>query len=151
MEPLLLTTPSARKVAELLANLKLPGKTAEPLPVVAQLTDVYPLATGENAAVLGESGDSSRCAAAIGYGTAGPVTLDLADGKNAIVAGENQAARTNVIAAYLAGLALTQRPEDVSWIIFDSRGTKWGELGQAPHCLGIEPGRGDAVLSLIHI
>ncbi|WP_296181076.1 FtsK/SpoIIIE domain-containing protein [uncultured Mobiluncus sp.] len=147
VEPLLLTTPSARKVAELLANLKLPGKTAEPLPVVAQLTDVYPLATGENAAVLGESGDSSRCAAAIGYGTAGPVTLDLADGKNAIVAGENQAARTNVIAAYLAGLALTQRPEDVSWIIFDSRGTKWGELGQAPHCLGIEPGRGDAVFA----
>lgn len=147
VEPLLLTAPSARKVAELLANLKLPGKTAEPLPAVAQLTDVYPLATGENAAVLGESGDSSRCAAAIGYGTAGPVTLDLADGQNAIVAGENQAARNNVIAAYLAGLALTQRPEDVSWIIFDSRGTKWGEVGQAPHCLGIEPGRGDAVFA----
>ena len=147
VEPLLLTTPSARKVAELLANLKLPGKTAEPLPVVAQLTDVYPLATGESAAVLGESGDVSRCVAAIGYGTAGPVTLDLADGKNAIVAGENQAARTNVIAAYLAGLALTQRPEDVNWVIFDSRGTKWGELGQASHCLGVESGRGDAVFA----
>ncbi|WP_311497107.1 FtsK/SpoIIIE domain-containing protein [uncultured Mobiluncus sp.] len=147
VEPLLLTTPSARKVAELLANLKLPGKTAEPLPVVAQLTDVYPLATGESAAVLGELGDGSRCAAAIGYGTSGPVTLDLADGKNAIVAGENQAARTNVIAAYLAGLALTQRPEDVNWVIFDSRGTKWGELEQAPHCLGVESGRGDAVFT----
>lgn len=147
VEPLLLTTPSARKVAELLANLKLPGKTAEPLPVVAQLTDVYPLATGESAAVLGESGDGSRCVAAIGYGTAGPVTLDLADGKNAIVAGENQAARINVIAAYLAGLALTQRPEDVNWVIFDSRGTKWGELEQAPHCLGVESGRGDAVFT----
>ena len=147
VEPLLLTTPSARKVAELLANLKLPGKTAEPLPVVAQLTDVYPLTPGENAAVLGESGNESRCAAAIGYGTAGPVTLDLADGKNAIVAGENQAARTNVIAAYLTGLALTQRPEDVNWVIFDSRGTKWGELGQAPHCLGVESGRADAVFA----
>lgn len=147
VEPLLLTTPSARKVAELLANLKLPGKTAEPLPVVAQLTDVYPQATGESAAVLGDLGDGSRCAAAIGYGTSGPVTLDLADGKNAIVAGENQAARTNVIAAYLAGLALTQRPEDVNWVIFDSRGTKWGELGQAPHCLGVESGRGDAVFA----
>ena len=147
VEPLLLTTPSARKVAELLANLKLPGKTAEPLPVVAQLTDVYPQATGESAAVLGELGDGSRCAAAIGYGTSGPVTLDLADGKNAIVAGENQAARTNVIAAYLAGLALTQRPEDVNWVIFDSRGTKWGELEQAPHCLGVESGRADAVFT----
>lgn len=147
VEPLLLTTPSARKVAELLANLKLPGKTAEPLPVVAQLTDVYPQATGESAAVLGELGDGSRCVAAIGYGTSGPVTLDLADGKNAIVAGENQAARTNVIAAYLAGLALTQRPEDVNWVIFDSRGTKWGELGQAPHCLGVESGRADAVFA----
>ena len=147
VEPLLLTTPSARKVAELLANLKLPGKTAEPLPVVAQLTDVYPQATGESAAVLGELGDGSRCAAAIGYGTSGPVTLDLADGKNAIVAGENQAARTNVIAAYLAGLALTQRPEDVNWVIFDSRGTKWGELEQASHCLGVESGRGDAVFT----
>ena len=147
VEPLLLTAPSARKIAELLANLKLPGKTAEPLPVVAQLTDVYPLTAGESVAVLGESGDESHCAAAIGYGTAGPVTLDLADGQNAIVAGENQAARNNVIAAYLAGLALTQRPEDVSWIIFDSRGTKWGEVGQAPHCLGIEPGRGDAVFA----
>lgn len=147
VEPLLLTAPSARKIAELLANLKLPGKTAEPLPVVAQLTDVYPLAAGESVAVLGESGERSRCAAAIGYGTAGPVILDLADGQNAIVAGENQAARNNVIAAYLAGLALTQRPEDVSWIIFDSRGTKWGEVGQAPHCLGIEPGRGDAVFA----
>lgn len=147
VEPLLLTAPSARKIAELLANLKLPGKTAEPLPVVAQLTDVYPLAAGESVAVLGESGERSCCAAAIGYGTAGPVILDLADGQNAIVAGENQAARNNVIAAYLAGLALTQRPEDVSWIIFDSRGTKWGEVGQAPHCLGIEPGRGDAVFA----
>lgn len=147
VEPLLLTAPSARKIAELLANLKLPGKTAEPLPVVAQLTDVYPLAAGESVAVLGESGERSRCAAAIGYGTAGPVILDLADGQNAIVAGENQAARNNVIAAYLAGLALTQRPEDVSWVIFDSRGTKWGEVGQAPHCLGIEPGRGDAVFA----
>lgn len=147
VEPLLLTTPSARKVAELLANLKLPGKTAEPLPVVAQLTDVYPQATGESAAILDESGDGSRCTAAIGYGTAGPVTMDLTDGKNAIVAGENQAARTNVIAAYLAGLALTQRPEDVSWIIFDSRGTKWGELEQASHCLGVESGRGDAVFA----
>ena len=147
VEPLLLTAPSARKIAELLANLKLPGKTAEPLPVVAQLTDVYPLAAGESVAVLGESGEKSRCAAAIGYGTAGPVILDLADGQNAIVAGENQAARNNVIAAYLAGLALTQRPEDVSWVIFDSRGTKWGEVGQAPHCLGIEPGRGDAVFA----
>lgn len=147
VEPLLLTAPSARKIAELLANLKLPGKTAEPLPVVAQLTDVYPLAAGESVAVLGESGERSRCAAAIGYGTAGPVILDLADGQNAIVAGETQAARNNVIAAYLAGLALTQRPEDVSWVIFDSRGTKWGEVGQAPHCLGIEPGRGDAVFA----
>lgn len=147
VEPLLLTAPSARKVAELLANLKLPGNTAEPLPVVAQLTDVYPQTAGESAAVLGESGERSRCAAAIGYGTAGPVILDLADGQNAIVAGENQAARNNVIAAYLAGLALTQRPEDVSWVIFDSRGTKWGEVGQAPHCLGIESGRGDAVFA----
>lgn len=147
VEPLLLSAPSARKVAELLTNLKLPGKSVEPLPVVAQLTDVYPLSPGESAAGSGESGNVSRCAAAIGYGTAGPVILDLADGHNAIVAGENQAARNNVIAAYLAGLALTQRPEDVSWIIFDSRGAKWGELGQAPHCLGIEPGRGDAVFA----
>lgn len=147
VEPLLLSAPSARKVAELLANLKLPGKTVEPLPVVAQLTDVYPLTTGESAAGLSESGNVSRCAAAIGYGTAGSVTLDLADGHNAIVAGENQAARNNVIAAYLAGLALTQRPEDVSWIIFDSRGAKWGEVGLAPHCLGVESGRGDVVFA----
>lgn len=147
VEPLLLTTPGARKVTELLANLKLPGKTTEPLPISAQLTDVYPLTAEESTAVFGESGDGGRCTAAIGYGAAGPVLLDLADGKNAVVAGENQAARTNAIAAYLAGLALTRRPEDVSWVIFDSRATNWGELGQTPHCLGIESGRGNAVFA----
>lgn len=143
VEPLLLTTANARKVAGVLANLKMPGKTAEPLPSSARLTDVFPLKQAEPRKVT--EGTIDLSAAPIGFGANGPVELSLTDGKNAVVVGENQEARTNVIAAYLTGLALMCRPEDVNWLIFDTRATKWGALVETPHCLGLETGRGDGV------
>lgn len=150
IEPFLASKPSARSLAVWLSGYQLsPAKPSE-LPLFASLDDAwnpgdFPASATQNATATPSSTRRPSLEAPIGFGMRHPVSLDLSTGNNALVLGETTVARGNLVAAYLVGLCLRESPQHVNFLIFDSRSVPWGELLEAPHCLGLETGRGQEV------
>ena len=158
IEPFLASKPSARSLAVWLSGYQLsPAKPSE-LPLFASLDDAwnpgdFPASATQNATATPSSTPTATPSstrrpsleAPIGFGMRHPVSLDLSTGNNALVLGETTVARGNLVAAYLVGLCLRESPQHVNFLIFDSRSVPWGELLEAPHCLGLETGRGQEV------
>lgn len=138
-------TQTASQMAGILAALSTPERSPEPLPTAANLTDWWTEARFETATQSENPAEALILSAPIGFSRQDAVSLDLNDGKNAVIVGDSTAARANVIATFLAGLALRRAPQEVNFILFDSRGTDWGELTLVQHCLGIETGPGNQV------
>lgn len=138
-------TQTASQMAGILAALSTPERSPEPLPTAANLTDWWIEARFETATQSENPAEALILSAPIGFSRQDAVSLDLNDGKNAVIVGDSTAARANVIATFLAGLALRRTPQEVNFILFDSRGTDWGELTLAQHCLGLETAPGNQV------
>ncbi len=75
----------------------------------------------------------------IGVGPAGPVRLDLrAHGPHALVAGTTGAGKSELLRAWVAGLAAEHSPERVAFLLVDYKGgSAFADCVRLPHCVGL--------------
>src|SRR5699024_5380550 len=77
--------------------------------------------------------------APLGVGVHGPVELDLAEhGPHALVAGTTGAGKSELLTAWIMGLAHHAAPSDVSFVLFDYKGgATFAPLAQLEHVVGV--------------
>ena len=77
--------------------------------------------------------------AAIGRDSTGPVTIDLAsDGPHAVVGGTTGSGKSELLVAWLLGMAATRSPDELAILLVDFKGgTSFGALPSLPHCVGL--------------
>ncbi|MGJ7440873.1 FtsK/SpoIIIE domain-containing protein [Aquipuribacter sp. MA13-13] len=128
----------SERLARHLAPLRAPAERApSTLPERAPLDDLLdgsPAATLERWAASG-----SGLPVPIGMGRAGPVVLDLvAAGPHALVAGTTGSGKSELLRAWLLGLALCHPPEHVAMLLVDYKGgATFDELSRLPHVVGL--------------
>ncbi|MER7073869.1 FtsK/SpoIIIE domain-containing protein [Terrabacter sp. NPDC000476] len=85
-----------------------------------------------------ERGDG-RPRALLGVGPAGPFHVDLAaDGPHALVGGTTGSGKSELLQALVAGLAVTNRPDQLSLLLVDYKGgSAFGACARLPHTVGL--------------
>lgn len=75
----------------------------------------------------------------LGVNETGPVLVDLvADGPHALVAGTTGAGKSELLRSWLAGLAVANRPEELSLLLIDYKGgAAFAECAKLPHTAGL--------------
>ena len=99
--------------------------------------DIDPV-TAEGLADVWARGDR-RPIALLGRSTDGPFRVDLAtDGPHVLVGGTTGAGKSELLQALVAGLAITNRPDDLSFVLVDYKGgSAFSDCAQLPHTVGL--------------
>ena len=76
---------------------------------------------------------------ALGAGSDGPVTVDLAvDGPHALVAGTTGSGKSELLEAIVAGLAIANRPDELSVVLIDYKGgATFADCARLPHTVAV--------------
>lgn len=77
--------------------------------------------------------------ALLGLGATGPTTVDIArDGPHALVAGTTGSGKSELLQTLIAGLALANRPDELSFLLIDYKGgAAFAECADLPHTVGL--------------
>ncbi|MEV6930623.1 FtsK/SpoIIIE domain-containing protein, partial [Dactylosporangium sp. NPDC051485] len=75
----------------------------------------------------------------LGSGYDGPLSLDLVrDGPHGLVAGTTGSGKSELLQAFVASLAATNRPDELAFVLVDYKGgSAFRECAQLPHTLGM--------------
>ena len=75
----------------------------------------------------------------LGVGAGGPVSIDLRrDGPHALVAGTTGAGKSELLQTLVAGLALANRPDELSFVLIDYKGgSAFAQCARLPHTVGL--------------
>lgn len=109
------------------------------VPLTASLWDgVPPAAVRESVGTAWASANAERPTARIGRSATGTITLDLVrDGPHFLVAGTTGSGKSELLRTLVLGLALTQPPEHLTFLLIDYKGgSGLGVLASLPHCVG---------------
>jgi DNA segregation ATPase FtsK/SpoIIIE, S-DNA-T family len=110
------------------------------LPETARLLDLVPFDATDPAALETAWRVSPRdTRVTLGIGTDGePLVVDLAaDGPHMLVAGTTGAGKSELLQTLVAGLALGNRPEEMSFVLIDYKGgAAFKDCAQLPHTVG---------------
>lgn len=126
--------------ARCLAPLRPESTSAADLPTSARYLDVLGLDRPDPATVAaGWSGRSGRCAAVVGVGPGGPIEIELDDrAPHGLVAGTSGAGKSEFLKTFLAGLALTNHPDDLQFLLIDFKGGgDYRTLATLPHTIDL--------------
>ena len=125
----------ARSLTELAQRLGVAHKPAE-LPSLVSFRDVHGV---ENAEQRTGRGSGSSLAAVIGIGADGPAVVDIVrDGPHAIVGGTTGSGKSELLATWVASMALRYPPEDVTFLLVDFKGgSAFAPLQSLPHVVGV--------------
>ena len=91
-------------------------------------------------AVLSRWDDQPRgTTTVLGVGAGGPVAVDLRrDGPHALVAGTTGAGKSELLQTLVAGLALANRPDELSFVLIDYKGgSAFAQCARLPHTVGM--------------
>ncbi len=118
-----------------------PEDAVADLPADARLIDLLPLDATDAVALAGSwrRGDAST-RMVLGVGAAGaPVVVDLrADGPHMLLAGTTGSGKSELLQTLVAGLAVGNRPEDMSFVLVDYKGgAAFKDCARLPHTAGV--------------
>ncbi|MER5890967.1 FtsK/SpoIIIE domain-containing protein, partial [Streptomyces sp. NPDC001941] len=123
----------AERFARALAPLRTaegagPGRVAAPLPPTARLLDELGLARATPASLMARWASAPDCAAVLGAGPRGPVTVDLAEeGPHLLIEGPAGSGRSELLRSVAASLAAAARPDRLALLLVDGAGGERGE------------------------
>jgi S-DNA-T family DNA segregation ATPase FtsK/SpoIIIE len=144
IRPDLLTRQVAEVAARALAPLRdAEGVVASAMPTTVSWSDVAGLdLTDLDSAVSGLTRSwlaGPSTAVPLGRAADGDVTVDLAvDGPHALVAGTTGSGKSELLQSLVAGLAATNRPEDLALLLVDFKGgAAFGSCRRFPHTVGV--------------
>ena len=125
--------PSSCRLLDLLG---MPDPTAEA--VAARWAGAATGSTGGRGAG-GRAGRPDSALALLGAGTDGPIVVDLVrDGPHALVAGTTGAGKSELLQGVVASLALTHRPEEMTFVLVDYKGgSAFAGCAGLPHVVGL--------------
>jgi S-DNA-T family DNA segregation ATPase FtsK/SpoIIIE len=111
---------------------------SEPLRVVERWVENRSIATGPYAQ-QGPAGRPANLRAIVGQSAVGPVALDLrADGPHALVGGTTGAGKSELLQAWIAGLAAAHSPQRVTFLLVDYKGgSAFRDCNDLPHTVGL--------------
>ncbi len=133
-------------LAERVARALCPMRDAAPQSAAAVLsTDVRLLdlldvdATDPAAVVSGWNRCGATTRVTLGVGTEGPAVVDLRrDGPHVLVAGTTGAGKSELLQTLVAGLAVANRPDELSFVLVDYKGgAAFGSCAELPHTAGL--------------
>ncbi len=96
-----------------------------------------PLDPGALAAAWTDASGSPR--ALLGRTASGPLEIDLTrDGPHVLVGGTTGSGKSELLQSLVAGLAVTNRPDDLSFVLIDYKGgAAFRECARLPHTVGL--------------
>ncbi len=132
----------AERVARALCPMRdaAPQSAAAVLPTDVRLLDLLDVDATDPASIVG---GWNRCAATtlvtLGVGPDGPVVVDLRrDGPHVLVAGTTGAGKSELLQTLVAGLAVTNRPDQLSFVLVDYKGgAAFGGCAELAHTAGL--------------
>ena len=139
-----ISAPLAREIARALAPVRDATPAAKgqtDLPPTVRLLDLLGCDDPTPAAVVRAWHQSrgSDTRAVIGAGCDGPFVVDLVrDGPHGLVAGTTGAGKSELLQSLVAGLALTNRPDRLNFVLVDYKGgSAFNDCARLPHCVGL--------------
>ena len=110
------------------------------LPGAARLLDLIgmPLPDAEQVALRWEASPRSTTVV-LGVGEGGPLEVDLRrDGPHGLVAGTTGAGKSELLQTLIAGLALSNRPDRMTFLLIDYKGgSAFKDCARLPHTVGL--------------
>jgi DNA segregation ATPase FtsK/SpoIIIE, S-DNA-T family len=108
------------------------------MPAQCGLLELHDPVPRSSAAVREQWGRGGRPAATLGVSADGPVTIDLVqDGPHVLVAGTTGAGKSELLRSLVTGLAITNSPADLSFILIDYKGgAAFADCARLPHTVG---------------
>ncbi|MEO7745933.1 MAG: FtsK/SpoIIIE domain-containing protein [Actinomycetota bacterium] len=132
----------AERVARALCPMRdaAPHAAAVVLPTDVRLLDLLDVDATDPADIIE---GWNRCPAGtvvtLGVGPDGPTAIDLRqDGPHVLVAGTTGAGKSELLQTLIAGLAVTNRPDELSFVLVDYKGgAAFGGCAELPHTAGL--------------
>ena len=138
--------------ARCLAPLRPESTASAELPGSIRFLEMIGLTDPTPAAVRsGWSSRAGRCRAAVGMGPGGALEIELDDrAPHALVAGTSGAGKSEFLKTFLAGLALTNHPDDLQFLLVDFKGGgDFRTLARLPHTIDLVTNTDDADQSAV--
>lgn len=130
----------ADRVARALAPLDDAGAdAAAAIPDQCRLLDLVDLGEARSDELVTRWRAGGRLRTPLGVGAEGPFQLDLErDGPHALVAGTTGAGKSELLQSLIAGLAVSNSPEAVAFILIDYKGgAAFADCARLPHSVGL--------------
>jgi S-DNA-T family DNA segregation ATPase FtsK/SpoIIIE len=137
----LVSTLWADRVSRALAPLadSEPNAEQDSLPAAVRLLDLVRLAEPSPQRLIELWSTSTEPTTPIGMGPAGPVLINLIrDGPHVLVAGTTGSGKSELLQTVVAGLAATNPPDALSFVLIDYKGgASFAECAALPHAVGV--------------
>jgi S-DNA-T family DNA segregation ATPase FtsK/SpoIIIE len=130
----------AQSVSRTLMPLRDPGcADVASLPDQCRLLELHDPVPHASPAVLDHWARGGRPIVTLGVNTDGPVTIDLVqDGPHVLVAGTTGAGKSELLRTLVTGLAITNSPAALSFILIDYKGgAAFADCARLPHTVGL--------------
>ncbi|MEP6598822.1 MAG: FtsK/SpoIIIE domain-containing protein [Actinomycetota bacterium] len=130
----------AERVARALAPLVDDGADcASTIPDTCRLAEFFQPAEMDPLAILARWQTGEGLRTPVGMSADGPIIVDLvADGPHALIAGTTGAGKSELLQSLVMGLALTNSPNAVSFVLIDYKGgAAFADCADLPHTVGL--------------